>query len=303
MNISSPTFIPFSIDASYPAEFPRGLDLTQINPLSFQTYEEELTISQENCFPYYCVAVVESSPGEQNFKESPAEQALQNENKFYHIYDLPHFATYALNIRKENKELNDPITGTHVEKVYYFAINCFEVLKEDSDKICQEVDFKTTSRKFQLIENEKLDEKDSKLLTDALNTNLLSNHQLHIRRAQHFIGSSIKEGTIFKNLMTNERNNETLLWFWCSAQGSFAGLIKLVKEFLESQNKALFPKRKAGLKEKLEKSLAQWNVQLPIQERAAFGEIRKILTQLNTPCSTQSPRTIRGFIRNSNDKK
>ena len=53
--------LPFAIDQTYPANFPKDLPLDEDDPLSYQTPRETCLAAQSAGIPYYVVAVVLST--------------------------------------------------------------------------------------------------------------------------------------------------------------------------------------------------------------------------------------------------
>ena len=80
-------------------DFPQELDLQEEDHLSCASYAESYLGAQAAFVPYFAVVVVESQGKD------------KDQTKFYHVYDLTHFATWADNVAQLKQPLTDPVSG------------------------------------------------------------------------------------------------------------------------------------------------------------------------------------------------
>lgn len=274
--------IPFSINNDlFPSDFPSHLDLKAPEDFSSQPYEESFKLAQEARAPYYSVAVVycsdDSGIGE------------------YKVYDTIRFNTLCReNTFNEDGSLIDPFTNKTIRNIYFFALTCFEIDKEDT---CRPVDLTDGKLRFVPIEIPK--EEEAKhldlILFDSVNFYTLlkkskkehqSAEQLReiesskreVRRKEYIIAGLIRDKTIFPDLTEEERRDEVIKWLWCASYESlvYRPLLDLVRLYNPENPthaeiiKQLFSTIKPAPKEKI-----------PHAESRAYLDLQELRSRLS----------------------
>lgn len=246
----------FNVGPEYPVNFPRNIVIKETDALSCSSFEESFKAAQEAYLPYYSVAVVESGNN--------------NDESFYQVYDTAYFSRLS--------QEKDAITRRTIRQVHYFAIKCFEF---DKELICRPVDLekidKISLNPFRTSHNSVI----NTMLLDSTNANIFETvrvaEQAQVRRTQYLIADLIKKGQLFSNLKPMEREKEVLQWLWCSAKGSYRGLVNLAQECLAHANIIPHAEKKAVqlLTDKL--SAPPLKGSLTMQENVAFVDAMALL--------------------------
>lgn len=196
----------FNVGSDYPENFPKSISMATTESLSQSSFEESFQAAQKACLPYYSVTVVESG---------------NSGERFYQVYDTAYFA--------RTDQTRDAITRRPIRKIHYFATQCFQF---DASHHYQSIT-PTGEVNFTPFSNYP-DSEINKALLDSTNANIFHTGkpeaQVRARRAQYLIAELIKQKQIFPALEIKERNKEILRWLWCSAQGSYHGLLNLIQE-------------------------------------------------------------------------
>lgn len=195
-------------------DFPKAIPLNEADSLSTFSFQESYTAAQEAGVPYYSVAVVVSG---------------NESEKFYKIYDTSYCSTHIYNKVNAGDAPKDPITGRKIQKVHYFAVQCFN---SDPKTICKPIDLSKDVVSLSPF-NEEVDATTQSILLDSINSNILSagspKSKQNVRRMQYIIADLIEKRKVFAHLSAGERRNEVIKWLWCSAKGSAVGLLNLAK--------------------------------------------------------------------------
>lgn len=227
--------IPFKLNDDVPAAFPTHLKFNEEDPISHVSYTDAFIEAQEAYIPYYSIAVLEL--GDNRVQEA---DALAGEERIYKVYDTVFISRYFSQQGESSipsgKVIADPLTRRPIRKVHYFVLKCFAF---DQDQICKKINLSMESccliplqleTHNNLIQTLFLYSVDAELLGDKK----ITKEQVTARTAQSVIAEKIKEGEIFPELEDAERAKETLQWYYCSAQGSYRGLVDFADECLQS---------------------------------------------------------------------
>ena len=196
--------------------FLQSIDPLAPLPVSLNSIPEFVKIIQEAYIPYACLTVVESG--------NPAE-------RFYQAYESPYFTNFALT---QTSEPTDPTTGRPIKNIYYFAMKCFEL---DKNEIFKPIDLEKTEPSFFRLPIDCLEMKLKTLILDGLNPYLSLSGTLQekykLRKIQYIVADLIKDESIFNDLHPVARSLETIQWLWSSSQGSYEGTVRLVEETIK----------------------------------------------------------------------
>jgi len=266
-----PPFL-FEVPETFPASFPRQLDPSEEDALSYQDYADGFKQAQEACIPYYAVVIVESNGMQQKGDENVS-------TTYYHVYDMAHFETYRNNCIKRDVVLNDPVSRVKIVKVYHFAIKCFE---EDPSALFKPADSEDKSLCFKQFSPPR-DPVLSSMLKDALNPNIQEMgsqaDKQKMRREQFLLAQQILNNGILSEVASNKKSEESLLWLWCSAKGSKRSVVDLAKRCL--QDPPFTVCREYPLK-LLSDAASSWDANLPRMDREACAEAKRLLNQRNS---------------------
>lgn len=200
----------FNVGPEYPAEFPRSIDLSTTESLSYSSFAENFQANQQACLPYYSLTVVESG---------------NRDERYYHVYDTVYFS---INKYNQTGPLLDPSTKRPVKKVHHFVMNCFAW---DDKLICKPINLSTTPNLIlKPLQTDGLEPEVQTMLLDSMNVNLFTANTAERqkgRRTQYIIADLIERGQLFDKLSLGEKRQEIMQWLWCSAQGSYIGVLKL----------------------------------------------------------------------------
>lgn len=214
--------ITFTVPADYPKEFPRSIDPSKPFSLSKLSLDKFFQEAQDSYVPYYSITVVESG---------------NNQEKFYRVYDTSCFSRYIANNRESGEDPADPATKWPIQKIHYFAIQCF---KFDEGDICKPIDLKNDSISISPLYLNDISKDIELMLLDSINANIIMDGSkkdaYQVRRTQYVISNLIKDGQLFSHLTDEQREQEVIQWLWCSSQGSYRSLLSLAKICLASSS-------------------------------------------------------------------
>jgi hypothetical protein len=216
--------------STYPSDFPKSINLREIDPISQQSYAEGFKAAQAAFVPYYDLVVVKSA------------------DSFYHVYDATFFSKYADDNRHD---LRDPISRQKINDIQHVFMRCFKI---DKNALCRPVDLEKNKNNLRLLsfKTDDLDIHIHNMLQDSLNYNIhetgTKESQDQARRTQKILAKLISQGKLFSFLTEGQKNREAIPWLWCSAKTfSLSASLALATEC--KSNRMLRSHYKKGLEE------------------------------------------------------
>lgn len=207
--------VKFQMDP-FPDGFPKELNFAEEDSVALESYSDLYENARKNHVPYYTVVVVEAG-------------------NHYHTYD-------AFTFKTQVKNNCDPLNGLPITKIHFFAVKCFAACAVNVYRQCE--DHELVFKPFYPFKPES----SLKTIFDAiLYCPFLTTKSGQLGRIgnQMVIADKVKQGLLFpninlspadkkenfafqSNLTAEERNQETRLWHWCTAQlGSRKAIVKL----------------------------------------------------------------------------